>query len=463
MASPGPPTWTLVALTCFYSYMPTALYFYAMHHNHPLIKHRKPHLIASTCGLLTAYSLGSPVVMLWRDTCPAIVFVVVVFVAPIFAITTLLVSALVVVLHHKITELLVAPTQFPLHLVPTLTPTAGCSAQPINGLAFSALALSLPRHFLPVVVFQLVFVGQYMLMAGAAIVLANLLAPLVDTFHQREAYQRSFACAGTLVVVSLLLALVERVFTLYYSRHLLNSLAAQANVVCHVLLPLRHVCTSSILSLYRPGPSSALVKTRTQVVAASDAILLHAPSCTRSCKKGPISRPASPFADANVRRKSSWRGNALNPSTRLRPSDASAMARPSRRQTTSSPCVCTERAPGFANVRASFWSPLCPSMDRMEGHALLAHLATEILPRFQAHSTCWSKVHQLAAAPPPTLPRVDRGEYIAHDVAHAVAMDGHVADMLSLDQQPYDGRPDVNDSLRPAVGGLTTETSSRRG
>ncbi|KAF0719099.1 Aste57867_1276 [Aphanomyces stellatus] len=288
----------LALVWCCYLYMPIVVYLYSKHAGHPLIKYRQPHLITPLGCLLTVYCLGGPILLVWNDSSPALVYVFVCNFVPSLAMATLLMSAMVVVLHHKITELLVAPTQFPRDLIPTLTRYRWLLDATNQRTSIAALGclLILP-HAIPMAasgniarmttstfyasrlfnVLLFVFFIELLVAATIAFRLSKQLAPIVDTFHQRQTYRWSFGCAGLFVAFSFLLAIGERFLHIdrlgadYYCRNVLNTLAAQSVMFFNLVLPVYHVCTYSIpLTSFITTLLLVQTTTRVTMVATSE-------------------------------------------------------------------------------------------------------------------------------------------------------------------------------------------------
>ncbi|KAF0719098.1 Aste57867_1275 [Aphanomyces stellatus] len=419
----------LALVWCCYLYMPVVLCLYVRHRHHPLIKYRQPHLIATTGLLCTIYCLGGPLVLIWNATTPAIAYVLVCYVASILAIATTLLSAMVVVLHHKITELLVAPTQFPSNLIPTLTRTRWL-LHPTNQMVCVVglgCVLAVPQVvFLAATVdivsttsahiftsrlynlFLLVLLVELLVAAVLAFRLSKQLTPIVDTFHQRVAYRQSFGSSGLFVTLSAVLALPERFLHLdnrlgadYYCRTILHTLAAQCVIVIHLVVPVYHVLKAqsvtrvAVNSIQMPSHLAELhdyLRERDKYAAflafclvacsrdSSATEVLLAWRCIETFKTCRGARPPHPIASG--------------------PNGAMLAAElvvvmcfgPS------APLASVALKAEFGSMYMDRWTAwkakecaTAPPVDFFDEfhRALLAHLTTNVLPRFQVHSQSW--------------------------------------------------------------------------
>ncbi|KAF0719101.1 Aste57867_1278 [Aphanomyces stellatus] len=460
------PEAPLVVASCCYLYMPLVLCLYTTHHHHQLIKYRQPHLIVLSGGLLTIYCLGSTIVLLWNASVHAVVCILVCFLAPILALATLLLSAMVVALHYKITELLVAPSEFPGNLIPTLT-------------RYRWLLRSTNQRTC-VVALTMIFFAEFLVAAGLAIFLTKQLSPIVDTFHLREAYQRSFAFAGMFVVVNIALFLPAQLLHLdtfgadYYSRHILNTFAGQTILYFHVVLPVWHVYKATLTTRIGVATEKPNVGTELQAyLQEKDGYESFLAFCFTECSYESATEELLAWRCIET-----FRTMRETPPTIDSIGPSGAMVAAEQVMTMcfgpGAPLATPTLTPLFETIYWSRWAAwkesepgnkAPPPADFFDEYhrALIGHLASEFLPRFQAQHLSpmntrsvqgLEMVHQLASFQPALMPQQqsDDSDDVQPYESSTVETSGAPVDSFSpRTPQPNDKtNDDASDCPRPA-------------
>ncbi|KAF0719108.1 Aste57867_1285 [Aphanomyces stellatus] len=492
----------LVVAMCCYLYMPLVLYLYVRHSHHPLIKYRQPHLIALSGGFLILFCWGTSIVHLANTS--AIVGIVVGFIAPILAMTTLLLSAMVVALHHKITELLVAPSEFPRNLIPTVTRYRWLSSHfaarrrrgyvleycqhddcyaPTDSTIQSMRSSRALYHMIRTLGLTMIFFAEFLVAAGLAIVLAKQLSPIVDTFHLRKAYQRSFVYAGMFVVVGISLFLPAQLLHFdtfgadYYCRHILNTLAAQSILYFHVIQPVVHVLNAT--SIVRIASLATAMPDAGTELQAFLQERDHYEACLAFCLTECTIEHATEELLA-WRCIETFRTMRETPQTvdGIGPNGAMVAAEQVMAMCfgPGAPLVSPTVTPHFEHIYLTRWAawqtketrtkdpPPAEFFDEYQ-RAIVDHLTGDVLPRFQAQSQSWSnflvrtrsvqglaRVQQLATVSLPPPRPFHEDDVHSYD-SSTLGMSGEPLDLTSMipSSQPNDLVNDDINKRRPAT------------
>ncbi|KAF0719100.1 Aste57867_1277 [Aphanomyces stellatus] len=417
-----------------YLYMPLAIYLYATHLHHPFIAYRQPHLIVLLGCFLTTYCLVGPVIEIWNATSPALAYVLVCYLVPILAMATLLLSTMVVVLHHKITELLVAPTQFPHHVVPTLSRFRWLLQATHQRFCVAALACLFALPYVAVLAWSIdiahlttadlrkspfynvllgIFYSEFLLASALAGLLFQQLSPIVDTFHQRQVYQRCFGYTGACILVNFLVIIPEGVLHFdslgadYYCRNILSTVAAQCVVYFHIVAPIYHIFQTNTMT--RVAAESSCINMPSNLselhkfLHDQDNYATFLAFCLGSCSSESATEALLAWRCIETFRAA--RGPAPRSPIELMadgPDVAAAEYVIGMCFAPGAPLTCPTLSAHFGPLYMHRWAAWMSCGPDMVGHAphadffdeyhraLLSHLATDVVPRFEAQSALWS-------------------------------------------------------------------------